>query len=207
MADIILPLESRSMKFETNTGMIPFFSGTYENMWEVSECDDDGNELEVNYELQDLMKSIVDEYQDHADYIVKEWGIPWITSIHFTGLHSPREYNFSTDELDFTLTINKKLFMDRVKKLADDKKFATFLHEHYTSYDGFMSFTLNNYNELLEQIVTEGREYTQSVSAVIRFLTEDKACNIEQEIFENWLCNGYGGLDYEIVKPEVPEEP
>ncbi len=188
------------MIVELNTNMVPLFAGTYETVWEPTECNDDGEELMLAYEMKDLMQSIVNVYQEHAEYIVKEWSVPWIKSIHFTGSFSPREYNFRTDELDFTLEINKEAFDWIVRELKNSEGFEKFLNDNYTSYDGFMSFTPNTYSELVLEIQQHGNEYDQAIAAVVTFFTHDKRADIEADIHESWAGNGYGGLEYTIEK-------
>lgn len=118
--------------------------------------------------------------------------------IVFTGTYSPREYNFKTDELDFTLTIDKRGFMEAIKGLEHNDEFATFLHENYASRDGFMSFTPDNYAEMLKEIATSGDYSDQAIASVVTFFTQGKNEDIEVQAYEEWLCNGYGGLDYTI---------
>jgi hypothetical protein len=102
--------------------------------------------------------------------------------------------------LDFTLEIDKRIFDQVVSDLKDDKAFEKFLHDNYTSYDGFMSFTPNTYSELVEQIRTHGNEYDQAIAAVVTFFTHDERADIEEEIYGSWAGNGYGGLEYTVEK-------
>ena len=156
------------IKIELNTNLIPIFSGTYESIWEVRETDDNGNELPVDYKHEELMQSIVSEYQDHAKWIVKELNIPWIKSIEFTGgFGSPREYNFSTDVLDFTININVAGMLRDLVKLGTSEEFKKYLKDHFSSRDGFMSFTPDNYQELFAEIHGELKYFDQSIGALI----------------------------------------
>ncbi len=200
-----LESEVKIMTIKLNTNLVPLFSGTYETIWSVEEYADNGDELEVDYNHEDLMKSIAEAYQDHTIYIRSELNCPFIKSIKFTGkFFSPSQYNFSTDELDFDIEVDKKQLAVTLEKLADDKDFEKFLQEHYTSYDGFSSWTPNNYNEIKNSIDTHGDDFEQSIGAVVSFLARenteiDDACSIEGMVHEDWAGNGYGGLDYKIV--------
>ena len=65
--------------------------------------------------------------------------------VEFGSVSSPRQYNFTTDEIDLKLNIDLDLLKQRVqndKELYDC--FDEYLKVHYTSYDGFMSFVENN---------------------------------------------------------------
>jgi hypothetical protein len=195
------------MKYRLNTNLIPFFSGTYETIWQVIEYDDDdddGNELNIDYDHRDLMKSIVTVFKENENYILKELQqeAKFIKSIKFTNtFSSPKEYNFSTDVIDFDIEINQSKLKKVLKELEHNQDFKNFLKENYSSYDGFMSFTPNNYNEIKENIENNGMEAEQSISAIINYLVmiaRNTLHDIEETIYEEWSCNGYGGLDYNI---------
>lgn len=189
------------MKIKLNTSLVPFFTGCYENIWEVRETDDDGNELEVEYDFKDMMKSIVEAYTNHEDEILRDLEVSFIKSIKFTGgFYSPREYNFSTDNIDFEVEVDKKELNKTLDKLATDLEFRQFLTDNFSSRSGFISFTPDNYSEIVEQIETENDHLAQSVGAVIRYLaTQETLDNIEEMVYDHWQGNGYGSLDYKIV--------
>ena len=197
------------MKYTLNTNLIPLFSGTYETQWEVSEANDEGEELEVNYDHHELMKSIARVYQKNEDYILRELNCPFIRSIHFTGgTYSPREYNFKTDELDFTIDINEKKLQEALEGLWDNADFDAWLRENFTSRDGFISFTPNSYMKLHDAIVKHTDEHDQALGAVITYLAKKNlkphgGCSIEEMVHENWQGNGYGGLDYTTAEYEA----
>jgi hypothetical protein len=189
------------MNIKLNTNLVPMFTGTYESIWELMDYDDDGNELELDYNHKDLMNGIVDQYNSNSDYIIRELNIPWIKSIKFTGHWSPREYNFNTDQLDFTLSIDKEGMIKSLKSLKNDSKFESWLRDNFTSYDGFWSSTPNNYTDLYNELVSEvGSEYDQSLGALITYLAGKKSLeDIEYMVHDDWQGNGYGGLNYKIV--------
>ena len=192
------------MKLELNTNLIPFFSGTYYTMWEIYETDDDGNELEVNYNSNDFMQSIINAYKRQQPQILRDLkeAADFITNINFPGTsNSPREYNFGTDTIDFDLTINKTKLKQTIKKLESDPEFHKFLKDKYTSYDGFISFTPNNYQNLKEAIENNNDESDQAIGALIQYLTKNLNTlnKIEEYAYNYWQGNGYCGLDYEII--------
>jgi hypothetical protein len=189
------------MQIELNTGMVNgIFSGTYNTLWEVYDCDDEGNEVEVEYEFNDFMKSILETYQDKKDAILSDLQevAPFIKDINFINTHSPSEYNFRTDEIDFTLDIDKKAIIRNLPTLKNDYKFKTFLGENYTSYDGFWSFTPNNFEDISDAIINDTDKSDQSISALINYLIGDT--DMELQVYEYWRENDYNGLDYKVVK-------
>lgn len=200
------------MKIPMNTGLTRFFSGTYYTEWDVHEYDDNCEELPVEYDFKDFMKSIALAYSYSEEYILAELQqrMPFIKGIKFPGTSaSPREYNFQTDVLDYVLTISKREMNRFVKDLAGDEKFAAFLLEEYSSRDGFFSFTPNNYSNL-EYFIRHSKEdgFHQSLAALMNYLdSEDNSDSgaykeIEEHVHEYWSCNGYAGLNYTVVEPE-----
>ena len=62
---------------------------------------------------------------------------------------SPQFYNYYTDTIDFEVTFNYKELLNYIKSNLDE--FKLYLKDNYSSYDGFVSFMPNNYNEWLEK--------------------------------------------------------
>ena len=189
------------MIVKLNTNLINLFSGTYESWWEPTDFDDNGEEIPLEYNQKDLLRSISKAYEVHAKVIVDTLGIPFIKKIHFTGKSwSPREYNFNTDQLDFDLNIDLRKLIARVRELKNDKKFSEFLIEHFRSRDGFISFTPDNYDEIIASLLNKDDSFDQSIGAVIRYLASDESGEIEDSVREYWVGNGYCGLKYKYDK-------
>lgn len=188
------------MTIELNTNLLQIFSGTYESMWEVFEYDDNGEELDINYTMPDLMRSIVEAYSDRSLDMVRDFDLSFIKSIVFPGgFSSPREYNFSTDTLDFTLEVDSEAMIAALDALDDSAEFAKYLRDNFSSRDGFWSWTPDNFAELRESIVNDGEHYSQSVGALLSYLIGEETLNdIEESVHDHWSSNGYMGLDYSI---------
>lgn len=189
-----------------HTRLFPIFTGTYENIWEITDIDDDNNELEIEYDFKDFLKGIANAYQDEQKGLMWHFAntAPFVKDIRFTGtFESPREYNFSTDTLDFELDIDEVELHKKIRQLVDDQKFREFLHENYSSRDGFISFTPNNYLDLANEILDNGERFDQSIGALLQYLFgEEKMREIEMEVYESWQGNGYGGTDYKSIPYE-----
>ncbi len=192
------------MIYKLNTNLVPIFSGTYETRWEIEETDNDGNELPVSYDFKAMLKSIAEAYNDNADYIKSELNIPWIKSISFPGgVYSPREYNFSTDSLDMTVEINYRSMFKYLISLEGNEKFTEWLHEHYSSRDGFWSWTPDTWSEIMQSIANKESNQTQSMGALIRWAglqanprNFEYMGNIEEQVWDEWNGNGFGGTDW-----------
>ena len=191
------------MILQLNTGMIDkLFSGTYETIWEVGDCEnDDGEILYPEYDKKNLIESIRDAYQANKEDILELFkDIDFVIDLDFKGFYSPREYDFKTDELDIDFSIDEIKLLDMVKVLFDSKLFNDYLRDRYSSYDGFMSFTPNNYRDFREAIIDDGREKDQAIAALINYLIDGVKSNLELDIYYYWSENDYCGLDYEYIK-------
>lgn len=71
--------------------------------------------------------------------------------LDYTGMYHPRFYNFETDCIEFTFKYEDSLKMYLYQyTVANKDDFDKWLHDNFTSRDGFYSFTPNNYAEWLE---------------------------------------------------------
>lgn len=132
-----------------------------------------------NFDNQKYIQTVQSLASDYLDgEIINENGDK--VAIECGEIYSPKYYNFATDEIEFTVTYNKA---DILKSATKDKEnFNKFLKEKYSSYDGFYSFTSNNFEEweidFLENIET-------AVGAVLSYLFKDEEQNFEEYFFEN----------------------
>lgn len=200
---MIKKLNKKTIRLELNTEMIRLFNGCYDSIWDVREYDDDGQELEIEYNFEDLMKSIIQAYQEKEDDILYDLDIHFIKSIHFNGKYdSPKYYNYSNDSINFDIEIDRPKLLKKLKELDNDE-FKTYLNEHFTDYDGFISFTPNNYPEIMDSIQKGSNNIEQSISAVISYLAgEDERSTIQDGVYDYWEGQGYMGLDYQIINSD-----
>jgi hypothetical protein len=80
-----------------------------------------------------------------------------ILDIECIGIHSPKYYNFSTDSLNYDLSVSDNfnhILIDIINNLDDNdtNSLSKFLKDNFTSRDGFMSFTDNNITDLINSI-------------------------------------------------------
>lgn len=101
-------------------------------------------------------------------------------------IYSPKFYNFSTDEIVMDVTFNKTEVLQAVKK--EREIFNQFLKDNYTSYDGFNSFTSNNYDDWLTDF--EDNEI-RSIGSVLTYLFQD-SIKYNRSQFEIFVKEGVG---------------
>jgi len=129
------------------------------------------------------------KYKDH----IKELAHSFINGKHKVGdieieieageIYSPKFYNFSNDEIDLTITFDTEAILNEVNK--DTQTFNQFLKDRYSSYDGFNSFTSNNYTDWLEDF--ENKDDT-AYGAVLTYIFKDMI-EENQEEFIQYVCS------------------
>lgn len=99
-------------------------------------------------------------------------------------LYSPKYYNFDTDNIELTVEFDKFKLLDAIKK--DVNAFDTFLKENYSSYDGFCSFTANNFDEWY---IDYKDEKETAIGALLTYLFKDSDY---QESFNLYVYENIG---------------
>jgi hypothetical protein len=99
-------------------------------------------------------------------------------------LYSPKYYNFATDNVELTVDFDK----EQVLKYAEQNKeqFDIYLKENYSSYDGFTSFTANNYFEWAEDFKNDN---VQAIGAILSYLFRDEMESYQNDFLEACMTN------------------
>lgn len=132
------------------------FAGFYESVF--NNYDDIATIAEYKADDSDTEYDIVkwNDYQNSIAENCTEWlfnHLPnhdIIKSMKYKQLNSPMYYNFTTDKLEIDCDID----LDRLKTYclqANRDKFDKYLHDNWSSYDGFISFVKNNVQEFENQ--------------------------------------------------------
>jgi hypothetical protein len=123
-------------------------------------------------------------------------------SLEYCGRWSPREYNFSHDTVNFDLNCEQG-FSKLVDFCTNHPDFSKFLKDNFSSYDGFMSFTANNIEQLLEDVAAEDMTaYGAMMCFMLTNFTDEDLNNIEFEIYYNNYFDDGGTLDTVIEELE-----
>lgn len=145
--------------FATNTHIAPIvdvstYEGpfSYESLWQPDEDAEreEGRVVCWDYDSRKMGERIVEEANNvfEAEKPLIEYGVMEIKATKFG---SPREYNFMSDWLDLTVTVDPVFFKRARKAILDpDNRKAIVEHckEHWVSRDGFNSFMLNRVQDL-----------------------------------------------------------
>lgn len=137
---------------------------------------------------------IIDEY---AMPIFKEYGV---AAIKVTGIYSPREYNFTTDELDFEVYLTDDFmekFKENMQRFRTNPSLQKYIEDHWWSRDGFISFMPQSMSEIES---FEDEERCLACYLTFALLTEGYWDNFSEgrtdmELYErlstNECCTGY----------------
>lgn len=81
-----------------------------------------------------------------------------VKSYKYMGISSPRFYNYSTDKI----CVDVEVDYDNLKDYCLNEKrdeFEEYLHDNFTSYDGFISFVDNNVKDFESNLDNESEKY------------------------------------------------
>ena len=107
-------------------------------------------------------------------------------NLKFIKIHSPKFYNFNTDEI--IAEINENDFNKLKDTYLNSNEFIDYVNENSKSYNGFKSF-YNGFNEVIkkDEILLQ---------YMFNYILKEYADEIENYVFE---------LDFEIIKNEDSE--
>lgn len=203
------------MKVTLNSNLFPIINvGMYnsnissENVFDDYTIIDDKENGHIHYDVDYFWSNFQnDKYKKRIGELASEFldgkiendnGIE--ITIKCKEIYSPKYYNFGTDEIVMDVTFNKTKVLQVVKK--ERETFNQFLKDNYTSYDGFTSFTSNNYNDWLVDF--EGNE-VRSIGAVLSYLFQNTIKD-NRHHFETFVVEGIGYYSDYIDSSEYESE-
>ena len=182
------------MKANLNTNLFPIINvGMYyspispENVFDSYNIDDDFENGYSEYNADqfwdnfdnDKYKAKIQELA--ADFLTYEIDENFV-KIEAGELYSPKYYNFDTDNVELIVEFDKVKILNNVFK--DVNAFDSFLKENYSSYDGFCSFTANNFDEWY---IDYKDEKETAIGALLTYLFKDSDYkeSFNMYVFEN----------------------
>ena len=208
------------MKKEIIKGILPCFHGFYETIHTI---DEDGILENINYDREEKKLPELDHttFYDHANFDYKKFHndysisavetigkelTGYIKSVTFEGLYSPREYNFSTDEIQVIYEIsedNKKKILEFILDNLVD--FEQYIKENFTNRSGFSSFYSNDFHEWLNNFKQwDFKDIETQFSVYLEFIMAYSydSNNLQFEINEQFFMNNCSD-DYLINYEEM----
>ena len=176
--NMVTDLEVKS-PLDLNTGVLPILdTDTYSRqdyIWnpDVYEWDDEADDFKDAPSQEDVDRTMVAYGTPIIENYLKR--VLPSASVKGTGVYHPRQYNFSSDELEFTVSFDTKEYLALEENAFNDPEFNDFLRDNYKSYDGFFSYLADNKDEFYQQ---DGwKRFVQ----VIMFYLKDKIDESEEE--------------------------
>lgn len=121
-------------------------------------------EIDFNPYCEAVAKYVAGLLQDYCvlyrhDDVIKD--------IKYLSISSPRFYNYTTDKLNLEIDFN----MNNLKKFIKENKedFNLYLKDNFTSYDGFISFIDNNYNDFMDKFYNDPTEKDRSLNVMLEY--------------------------------------
>lgn len=208
-------------KFST---WLPDFPGFYESLYSFPDDDLEYTLFNDPKTIQDEIKDfILDRVFNHIDYETYEQDVckkyfdiwsevakenfPFIKSITYENLVSPKEYNFSTDSINIEIELDLPSLIAEFTK--NRQAAADYIHEKYTSCSGFISHYENSLDDWLKTIKEDSEH---KIGAMLQYLSQN--CGISEFDSESMYYavmdsnNIYAGnyIDYDKLVELVNEE-
>lgn len=162
---------------ELSTNLLPIINlGTYDgqicdvnNFIDDYTIDEDYKEGYINYNSETYWDNFDNnKYKTKLFKLSNEYLLDYIKQqltdlnigildIECINIHSPQYYNFSTDCLNYDLSVSDNfnhILINLINNLddKDTNSLSKFLKDNFTSRDGYMSFTDNNIPDLINSI-------------------------------------------------------
>lgn len=171
------------MKANLNTNLFPIISvGMYyscispENIFDSYYIDEDfengfseftAEHFWDNFDFDKYKSKIQELAKDFLKYEIEDEKGNSIT-IEAGEIYSPKYYNFDTDNIELNVDFDKYKLL--IFAQSEKENFNTFLKENYSSYDGFHSFTANNFKDWENEYLND--ENT-AVGALLTYIFKD----------------------------------
>jgi hypothetical protein len=186
------------MRYEYQNWACAIFMGFYESPlfysdteYYLNEYYNEDNEVKKEYEVDFIpYTQAVCEYATDllADYCVDN---NIVKSMQYKSMSSPQYYNYSTDKLNIIVDLN----LTKLKKFIRDNKedFNMYLHDNFTSYDGFCSFVSNNYNKFMQDYKEDfcGVDKCRCINVMLEYYILTKIYDDSWAGMKKQIRNGY----------------
>ena len=100
--------------------------------------------------LDAFWDQVVDESLDIIQDCFSEFDIPAKVVSGSGSIYHPSYYNFSGDELNFSISIQDSWVNEKFEEYKDDSAFLNFIKEKYSSRSGFISFFPSDADDFIE---------------------------------------------------------
>ena len=196
---------------------LPFFDGFYESIFFNSdtlwyEFYDNEKEYKEEYGDDITVDDLDIDFKEYCNDICKEYvdvyfsyTPAFIEKLEFTEMTSPRQYNFETDKIYANATLSedwREQILDFMKKNKD--WVAHRVEKDWTSYDGFLSFMDNTYEDWLKRFEnTEEEIDSRYLEVMVAYMMIFDDEDIRHTLAEYTLENVYVGSYIYCTKDKI----
>lgn len=145
--------------------------------------------------LDDFWNQVVNESMDIIQDSFNEYYIPAEVVPGSGSIYHPREYNFSGDELNFSISIDDGWVQEKFETYRDDSVFLNFINKKYASRDGFISFFPSDSQEFVEAFESRSDRW----KAVCEIITYQFGRGVNEENSEELLDRLFANPDFYIL--------
>jgi hypothetical protein len=204
-------------KYTTVETWLPEFDGYYNTLW--SDLIDNEEEMFLDYrneecgenvELdfintdytpikQQLNKIITEEVMDK----IKELFPDLIKSYEYQDMHSPREYNFTTDQINIKIEINFDKLVDLIYE--NQMEFCQYLKDRYTPRSGFAPFHSNRMEDWLdgeEHQFNDGHKCGDALQFLMIYVDGFEDMELYDKVRDRASGNGEVDFDFKVKEKE-----
>jgi hypothetical protein len=152
---------------------LPIFNGFCGTLFECH-CEDqyvaDNNDFD-NYEFDyvEWRKRVGETIAEEVETMCEEAGLD--IKIQFEQVKSPREYNFTNDEIQVIMSMDEVVIQKLTQFLYDHKEaFSELIKERFSSYDGFYSRISNDFTDwVVNYMDVHDQNFATCLPIVIEF--------------------------------------
>jgi len=186
---------------------LPCFSGFYNTIFEYDNEDSDienyneenGTDLsfdDFEFDYEDYSKRISKACVDEIETYLQ--GDDFKIKLEFEQLKRPREYNFTTDEIQVTYILGQREFTKFTDYLEDNiEAFKEYIKKRYTSRSGFSSFYSNDANDWITDFkVATDDELSHTFGTLLEFYFDNEGYS-DEDLSEAVSYENY--CDFDIL--------
>lgn len=157
---------SGSSVYDVSTNVIPIIDvGHY---WGVLSTFFDSDYVIYDDSIDDFWNQVVSESMDIIQESFNDYDIPAKVIPGSGSIYHPREYNFSDDELNFSISVNNAWVNQKFEEYKDSPEFQNYLKNNYSSYEGFISYFPSNIQEFINAFESD-RDRWKAVCQIITY--------------------------------------
>lgn len=185
--------ENGNLTIDLNTGVVRFIDAGQYNSWvelpDEAYWEDDDEKTSYNNKewdrwILECAKPYIEECLDETS--------PEIKLVGELNYYHPKYYNYSTDEIDFTVSLTHDLLNSLVDEYLNKPEFVQFLKSSYKSYDGYWSHMANNADDFREQ------EDWKKLASILSFNSKD-GFDKRQRSFAYEVLEGVGSGRADLI--------